>query len=149
MVIATKRTPISVPLPFEVRLRDSASGLCDGPLPAPERFASNGPGTQQHQSPAPLHGICVLERQSNTRLPVVERIQPHTAFRSLLTHAHEFDPGDPERRSRLLQTYLTVVDTVPVYRIAFDAGHSALSVLLDTIVDSLALEPSAAQVVMS
>jgi len=147
VVFASEPSAVAVPLPFEVRLRDSASHLFDGPLPLPQRFTSNGSGDQRHLTPVPVHAIFVLERQPNRPAPLVERVEPHAAFRALLTHAHEFDPSDAQRRAQLLEAYLTIVDRVPIYRVVFEATHGSIAVLLDAIINGLALERSSVQMV--
>jgi len=144
VVLSSDGATTSVPLPFEVRLRDSANRLFEGSLPRPLRLTRNHRGDQGHEQPARVHAICVLERQAGTAMPGVERIEPASAFRTLLTHAHEFDPHDAVRRATMLERYLGIAATVPVYRIAFQPGQGSFSNLLDTLVHEVALEPASA-----
>lgn len=141
VVVAAAPPPSSIPLPFEVRLRDSARALFDGPLPVPRRFVRNGPGDQHHRRAAEIASICVLSRGAGVLAPRITEVEPAAAFRALLTHAHELSPGNAKRRAALLEAYLTIVATVPVYTVEFDPDRNDIKTLLDVIVDGLALEP--------
>jgi hypothetical protein len=142
VVLSGDGATTSVPLPFEVRLRVSANRLFEGSLPRPLRLMRNDPGDQRHQRPTRVHAICVLERQPAAAMPVIERIEPAAAFRTLLTHAHEFSPHDAVRRTTMLERYLGIAATVPIYRIAFQADRASFSDLLDRLVQEVALEPA-------
>jgi hypothetical protein len=146
VVLSGDAVPSSVPLPFQVRLRASADSLFEGSLPRPQLVTRNDRGDQVHRHAAHVHAICVLERHAGATMPLVERMEGGDAFRALLTHAHEFNPHDAVRRGLMLQRYLGIAATVPVFRIAFDPVHGPFSDFLDTLVREVALEPASESV---
>jgi hypothetical protein len=134
---------LSVPLPFEARLRPSSHEIFGESLPATSRFQQNSPGEQIHTDPQPFAMICILTRSRPSdggQRPRVAGVSPAAAFRAMLTHAHEFDPSDARRRARMMQAYLELVAHVPVCEVTFEPVRDQLDVLLDTIVAGLSLE---------
>jgi hypothetical protein len=132
---------VAMPLPFEVRLREGSERLLRGVLPEHSRFEFNGPGAQVHASPLPIRALCVLERVSD--LDAVARIAPIAsadAFTALLTHAHEFDWSDANRRAAMVQTYLRVVADVPMFAVSFAPSPEKVEELFDAIIAALHLE---------
>jgi hypothetical protein len=133
---------LSVPLPFEVRLRPGSRTMFGEHVSTPNRPLDNTPGEQIHTDPQPLAAICVLTRSesgSNDH-PRISDLPPATAFRSILAHAHEFDPSDADRRARMMQAYLTLVDRVPMREVTFSPDRERLHLLLDTICEGVNLE---------
>jgi hypothetical protein len=134
---------LSFPLPFEVRLRPGSRELLGGNLPTAIRFTQNSPGEQIHTEPLPIALICLLTRSTSSEVnphPRVTPVSPASAFRAMLTHAHEFDPSDEGRRARMMQAYLDLVDRVPVCEVTFAPDREQLNLLLDTVVAGLSLE---------
>jgi hypothetical protein len=134
---------LSFPLPFEVRLRPGSRELLGGNLPTAIRFTQNTHGEQVHTDPLPIALICLLTRSTRSaeiRHPLIAPVCPASAFRHMLTHAHEFDPSDEGRRARMMQAYLDLVARVPVYEVTFAPDREQLSLLLDTVVAGLSLE---------
>jgi hypothetical protein len=135
----------ALPLPFEVRLRSQSREMFGHEAPAFTHFEDDGPGEQVHTDPAPLGAICLLSRADRlgsgdaTDIRALDRA---SAFPALLTHAHVFNPFDEGRRRRMLQTYLDLVATVPVYEVAFAAGADRLSTVLDEVATALQFEAS-------
>ena len=131
---------VALPLPFEVRLREGSERLLRGTLPEHSRFEFNGPGAQVHASPLPIRAICVLDRSSDLDAPVrIAPIAPAEAFTALLTHAHEFDWSDADRRAAMVETYLRVVADVPMFAVSFVPSADRIDALFDAIVDALNL----------
>ena len=90
----------------------------------------------------PLAAVCLLRRMENqtpTVPAVIGRLTPQRAFSAVLTHAHEFNPHDLERRKRMLHAYLELVDTVPVYDVQFAVGGEWLEGVLDTFIGTFSL----------
>jgi hypothetical protein len=138
---ADQHAALAVPLPFEVRLRPGSRDIFGDTTPAAVRFQENDPGDQVHVTPLPFARLCVLTRASaNDGRPQVATVPPATAFTALLTHAHEFDPADGERRARMMQSYLDLAGHVPVCEVTFAPVREQLDELLDTIIERLALE---------
>jgi hypothetical protein len=116
----------ALPLPFEIRVRS-------GPITS---FDSTPPDSARARSPMPLAVVCVLERAaaSSSRGPVeISRLSSARAFTAALTHAYCFDLHDKERKRRMMENYLDLVERVPVFEIRFQAGLDKLPVILDGI----------------
>jgi hypothetical protein len=137
----------ATPLPFQARLRPGSRDLL-GHTDTRREFEENSAGEQQFAAPLPIKVIALLNRRTDDSDAVQIRSVPSTeAFTALLIHAHEFDPGDVERRGRMMQTYLELVARVPVYEVSFSSGRARLAGLVDAIISTFSLqlpEPSTA-----
>ena len=139
---------MTIPLPFEVRLRPESSALFGFDQPRFRQFAPDVVASVAHAEATalPLAAVCLL-RQMESHTPtvpaVIGRLTPQRAFSAVLTHAHEFNPHDVERRKRMLHAYLELVDTVPVYDVQFAVGGEWLDGVLDTLIETLSLESTA------
>jgi hypothetical protein len=152
-VFRTEGGALATPLPFEARLRPESRaifGTDDSMFPGLE---GNSPGEQRYTEPMPIALICLLKRVAtlpDDRPAIVRPVSPVEAFPELLIHAHEFDPYDPDRRARMMQTYLDLAALVPVVEVSFVPDRSRLESLLDTIIDGLSLSvPDAADATQS
>ena len=133
---------LAVPLPFDVRLRPESSGMFGLDGSRFHQFSSMDAERCSERKPTPLGAICVLSRSTecSSGSPVtIERLEPAQAFAPVLTHAHEFDPSNLDRRRRMLQTYLELLDVVPVYDVRFRPGVEHFPRVLDAIVARLGL----------
>jgi len=132
----------ALPLPFEVRLRPESRQIFGDAAPLAARFQHNGPGEQIHTAPTQLSALCLLERTESGAIaaPRVRRLDPPEAFSALLAHAHVFDPTDQARLEQTLRTYLELVAQVPVFTIQFPPVRERFNDLLDSIIDTMALE---------
>jgi len=141
VVFKTEEGVVAVPLPFEARLRPESQALFSGQLHGPG-YEGNSPGEQRYSEPLPIATICLLKRTAGEAgaAASVRVVSPAEAFPELLVHAHEFDPHDPERRARMMQTYLDLAALVPVLEVAFVPNRNRLDALLDTIVERLELQ---------
>jgi hypothetical protein len=117
--------PVVVSLPFALRLRPqsrahfSVNGeLATAPARAPDRL--------------PLSAICTLERAA-VRAPRVERLAPSEAFPEVLAHAYSFGLADPPRRRRMVDAYLRLASSVPVFRVTVPDGLDVVDSTLDAI----------------
>ena len=137
---------MTMPLPFEVRLRPESSALFGFDQRRFRQFAPDVVVAQAEATSVPLAAVCLLRRMENqtpTVPAVIGRLTPQRAFSAVLTHAHEFNPHDVERRKRMLHAYLELVDTVPVYDVQFAVGGEWLDGVLDTLIETLSLESTA------
>jgi hypothetical protein len=133
---------LAVPLPFDVRLRPESSGMFGLDGSRFHQFPSMDAERCSQRKLTPLGAICVLSRSTecSSGSPVtIEQLEPAQAFAPVLTHAHEFDPSNLDRRRRMLQTYLELLDVVPVYDVRFRPGVEHFPRILDAIVASLGL----------
>ena len=80
----------------------------------------------------PLDAVLVLRRQSEGE-PVARRLTQPAAFTALLAHSHSFAPHSPVDRRRLVQNYLEMAASVPVFDFAFSAGLDRLDAVLDCV----------------
>ena len=134
----------TVLLPFHVRLRPESSRLFGFDDPVFRQFAPEVPVAGAAARPIPLAGICLLRRMDSAPAggaAVIEPIAPSQAFATVLIHAHEFNPFDQDRRRRMLQAYLEVAATVPVYDVRFAPGREHFDAVLDAITGTLGLRP--------
>ena len=133
---------MTVPLPFEVRLRPESAALFGFDQLRFRQFAPDVAVARGEATALPLAAVCLLRRMENqtpTVPAVIGRLTPQRAFSAVLTHAHEFNPHDLERRKRMLHAYLEIVDTVPVYDVQFAVGGEWLEGVLDTLIGTLSL----------
>ena len=140
LVFKTDGGVTAMPLPFEARLRPESRQMFADHQHGPG-YEGNSPGEQQFTEPLPVAAICLLKRVSGEpdAVPRVRPVAAAEAFPELLVHAHEFDPYDPDRRARMLQTYLDLVADVPVFEVAFVPNRARLDSVLDVIVNHLNL----------
>jgi len=112
----------TIPLPFQARLRPGSHELLGHERPEYFRYTHNEPGEQTFTEPAPIRAICMLHRDEHLEAGTPARIAPmplSSAFTAALTHAHEFDPSDAERRAEMVQTYLRLVAEIPTFDVTF------------------------------
>lgn len=140
LVFRTEGGVTAVPLPFEARLRPESREMFSDHEQGPG-YEGNSPGEQQFTEPLPVAAICLLKRVSGEPddPPLVKPVAAAEAFPQLLVHAHEFDPYDPDRRARMMQTYLDLAANVPVFEVAFVPNRARLDSVLDAIVHHLSL----------
>jgi hypothetical protein len=131
---ATSHGASVMPLPFTVRLRQPSTALV-GAAPAGRKTPPDG-------LPARILAVCVVSPVEDDGLSVVRRLDPADAFRCLLTHAHEFDPANLERRRLTLEAYLDLAAAVPTYAVMVRHGRDAFEPLLDEIIDAVGLSPA-------
>ena len=117
--------PLVMPLPFALRLR----------APSRAHFSTNGELATQREvarEGLPLAAVCTLER-AVVSAPRVQRLPPADAFRSVLAHAYSFGLTDAARRRRMVDAYLGLASSVPVFRATVPEGLEVLHSTLDAI----------------
>jgi hypothetical protein len=91
-----------------------------------------------HDQPEPLAAIFALEPQRSSDAEVgLTRLSPTAAFPTLLTHAYCFSLRDPERKRRMMDHYLDLVNRVPVFSVRYRSGLDQLQRMLDLIEESI------------
>ena len=128
-------------LPFNLRLRPSAAAMFDldtTQLPV----AASGDGVTPGSETAPLAAICVLRREVASGTPVtVRRLASAEAFAAVLSHAWSFALQDHERKRRMINHYLELISSTPIFDISFQPGLENLPAILDAI-ELLVCEPA-------
>jgi hypothetical protein len=117
--------PLVIPLPFALRLRQ----------PSKAHFAVNGELATRPAAPPgrlSLAAICTLERTTCDE-PVAERLAPAEAFRAVLAHAYSFGLAEATRRRRMVDSYLTLASSVPVFRVTVPDSLDKVDLTLDAI----------------
>src|SRR5882724_4834814 len=131
-----------IPLPFDLLLRQATASFFD--------TASDSVMSSQTQTDATescrLAAVCVLragDSQDSTGSPGVRiaRLASAQAFTATLEHAYSFGLSDNNQRARLVDQYLELVATTPVYDVSFDHGLEQLGTVLDGVEQRLGLEP--------
>lgn len=114
VVEATANGPVVWPMPFRARLRPEARAH----FPEAALDGADEPGAA-----IPLTGVFVLAQSPDLPMPMrIERIPATHAFSTLVTHAHCFNPTDPDEVRRLVDTYTRIADAVPVIAITYRPG---------------------------
>jgi hypothetical protein len=134
-----------IPLPFDLLLRGATASFfntASGSVTSPQ-------AKSDAMEPRRLAAVCVLRagsgQSSSTGSPEPPvRIAPLAsaeAFTATLEHAYSFGLSDKDQRARLVDHYLELVATTPVYYVSFEHGLEQLGVLLDRIEQQLGLAP--------
>jgi hypothetical protein len=120
----TEDGPTSSPLEFRLALRPAAAAFF--PTEADVREVSSSEATR------PLASICVLER-ANVEAAEITRLASSDAFPVVLSHAYCFDLDDLERKRRMMESYLKLVEQVDAYEVRVPEGLERLPATLDEI----------------
>src|SRR2546423_1607507 len=83
--------------------------------------------------PAPLAAIFALERSEEGEGVRCVRVSAAEAFPVVLAHAYYLSTGDRARTHRMVDAYMTLVDRVPCFRLAFEPGLEHLPRVLDLV----------------
>jgi hypothetical protein len=127
----------SIPLPFDLFLRIPTAAFFElDPGSVPRSEATEA---------VRLEAVCVMrsgERLAPSESPVgITALASAEAFTMTLEHAYSFGLSDKEQRARLVDQYLELVATTPVYDVRFEHGLEQLGVVLDAIEQRLGLKP--------
>ncbi len=131
----------SIPLPFDLLLRAPTASFFDstsGSLTSPQ---SKSDPTEAVR----LGAVCVLrpdERSSSSGSPVrIAALASAEAFTATLQHAYSLGLSDTDQRARLVDNYLELAATTPVYDVRFGHGLERLDLVLDALEQRLGLAP--------
>ena len=129
-------------LPFEPGLRQPSRQHFDA-LTDPANPSS--PESPTLPSSAPLRGVVVLHQDGSLRSPHgPDRVLPVQAFATLVTHARCFDEADRAHTRQLVEDYLAIVETVPVFALRYPPQFGQLPTLvtrLSELCRSLGVSP--------
>ncbi|MGZ4315344.1 MAG: hypothetical protein ACXVRS_05875 [Gaiellaceae bacterium] len=132
----------SIPLPFDLLLRAPTASFFDSASDPVNTIPETKGGATEAVR---LGAVCVLradESSSSTGSPVrILALASAEAFTATLQHAYTLALSDTDHRTRLVDNYLELVATTPVYEVSFERGLERLDLLLDAIEDRLALAP--------
>jgi hypothetical protein len=130
-----ERELVAIALPFDLLLRPSTA-----------THFSLSPGSPRNRpdqtlTEARLAAVCVLrERGSSAAGAEVTTLLATDAFPAILEHAYVIGLDDHDRRRRLVEEYLRLVTTTPVFDLRFPHGLEQLDSVVETIVRGLELE---------
>jgi hypothetical protein len=120
----------AIGLPFAPRLRESARRH----FRPPDIF----PAARREVRRRPLGAVVVLHRQPDLRSLVhCRRLTVGEAFRTLVTHAHCFDPADRHDTRRLIEDYSAIADRVPAFALSYQPGFDHLPAVTQAVKDVL------------
>lgn len=88
---------------------------------------------------APFAALLLIEREERSDQPPLEseRLPLSKALPAVLPHAFRFTLNDPERKRRMMQSYLDLVARVPVVRVGFVPGFEQLPRVLDGLEEAI------------
>jgi hypothetical protein len=118
-------SPIALQLPFQLGLRSEM-----------EEFA---PHERREFAEiairSDVRAILTLNRAERIDLPLAQvvRLDPTIAFVALLPHAYYFRLADTRRNALMLDRYLRVASSVPIFEVNFRPGLRNVSTVLDAI----------------
>ena len=132
----------SIPLPFDLLLRAPTASFFDSASDSVTVIPqTKGDATEAVR----LEAVCVLRADDSTSAtgsPVrILALASGEAFTATLQHAYTLALSDTDHRTRLVDDYLELVATTPVYDVSFERGLEHLDVVLDAIEQRLGLEP--------
>jgi hypothetical protein len=131
-------TPMSVRLPFTVRLRPNSVRF----LGVPEERPFQATASLADAPPMQIAVLCVLRQTPEGTADVaVEALETAATLREALAHAYCFSVQNPVMKRRTVRNYLTLIGRLPAYEISFRPGLERLPVLLDAI-QAIAGRPS-------
>ena len=119
------------PIPFRPRLRPSAAGFFGERAPSATSITRIATPVQRQ-----LRAVITLAQSTgDTGIgPAgLTPVAPAAAFRVLLMHAHCFDDGDRTSMGPMVQTYLAMAASVPVYQLTYRPDFDALPSLVSLI----------------
>lgn len=136
VVFYSGHTIETIPLPFLMRLRP-ASLAHFGPAALPFDLGGQLPERRPASgAPAPLAAVFILTRSGpdeNAPGRRLQRLGRAASFQAVLAHAQCFSLRERARKQRMLRTYLTLADQVPVVELGFQPGFAKLASVLDAI----------------
>lgn len=110
----------ALPLPFSLRLRPESV----------RHFEWDGRAEVSTPEPAALCAVAILERSAQE--PVLERLGPD-ALPLLVDHAYVFDADREADKRAMVEQYMELISTVPVYRVRLTPGLDSLPHVLDEL----------------
>ena len=133
LVLDVSRRPQALLLPFSTRLRPAAKRFFEGSRMSPRV------DPPPHEEVVPLAALAVIKRVAvGEREVQIERLGGADAFHALVEHAYRLDlDADHARRRALIEGYLKIVASVPVFEIGFRPGFRLFPSVLARVGDWL------------
>ncbi len=118
---------IALQVPFRLGLRpDAAAFLATG--------GEDHGGGNAALAPATLLALLVLgPSEHDTVLADVRRLTASSAFTALLPHAYYYSLSDPTRNASMLDRYLRLASSVPVFDVRYRPGLGHICAVVDEI----------------
>jgi len=110
---------LHIPLPFRPSLRSDARDWFG------QEFETIAERARSHRlEPSPVAAVFVTCRAPDATPGKgrLTRLHPAAAFRALLPHAHVFTLQDPERTRSMMNAYLSLAESVPVFELNVPNG---------------------------
>lgn len=125
-------------LPFEPRLRDRTVRFFE--------TSSLEPVSAVGVEAAPLAALAVIKRiAGNADVVQIERLKGGRAFDAVVTHAYRLDlKTDFTRRKRLIENYMKIIASVPVFEIRFKPQFQHFPSVLAAVTELFDAEPGQA-----
>lgn len=136
LALDVSQRPHALLLPFNPRLRPRAMRFFEAssfrpPLRSPAE-----------QESVPVAALAVVKRVTGgTNAVRIERLSGGSAFHDLVRHAYRVDlKADYARRKTLIENYMKIVASVPVFEISFRPGFQRFPSVLDRVAEFLDAE---------
>jgi len=118
------------PLPFTPRLRPASRAYFER--------VSLPPSPEPLSAEVPLTAVFLLQQDGSLNGPRVSLIPRSRAFSEVLPHAHCFDMVDPTHTRRLVESYLGLAASVPVFKLEYGPDFQRLSHITSAVVETAA-----------
>ena len=121
---------IARPLPFMHRLRPQSRAHFEraDELVSPKLDTAD----------LPLAAVFLLQQDDSLVRARISLVPQLRAFTEVLSHAHCFDPADPEHTRRLAKDYLELTSRVPVFALTYPPDFRQLPQLIQTVAAAVA-----------
>jgi len=127
---------LAAQLPQRLKLREPSASRFE-PYPVAETAVDGREVVHDLESTLrPLRAVYWLEAMAgDARNPVsrLQRVPPAEAFPLLLSEVHYFSLRDPDCNRKMVRNYLTLAQTVPVFRLSFAPDLDLLPAVLDQL----------------
>lgn len=118
-------------LPFEPGLREPSRRHFHAATDARHSSLIDPPALP---TSVPLRGVVVLQQDISLRSPHgPDSVPPVQAFAALVTHARCFDEADRGHTRQLVEDYLAIAETVPVFALRYPPQFEQLSALVTRV----------------
>jgi hypothetical protein len=126
--------PRAFVVPFAPRLRPATLKFFDA--------TSSRPVPRAEGESAPVVGLAAIKRvTAEKEVARIERLNGGRAFDEVIRHAYRLGLGtDHARRRKLVENYMKIVASVPVFEIAFQPGFERFAAVLDVVAEWLDAE---------
>jgi hypothetical protein len=123
----------AISIPFKVRLKNEAAEFFRIELDSHLQRDIKSDATEVRSES--LLALMLMQRAEPGVRRAVEILQltPSIAFPAVLEHAHCFSLDDPDRKRKMMSTYLEITNRVPVFAMTFQPGFEKTPLILDEV----------------